>query len=152
MRIGAVEAAIGIAILGTVAAVSIPACVREMHASKLAEPVNGLSRIGTASAAMEQFPESAPLTPATVPRGKKELDPAGVWDHPTWKALAFRPTPDGVPHAFSFQVDSKPDDLTARAKGDLDGDGATSTFEIHVARESGAAHVVPGMYVESEVE
>jgi hypothetical protein len=152
MRVTAVEVAIGIAILGTLTAISVPACVREMHASKFAEPVQGLGRIGTAAAAADAFPESAPLTPANVPRGKMEVDPPGAWDHPTWKALAFRPTPDGVPHAFSFQIDSKPDDLVARAHGDLDGDGAMSTFEIHVARDSSGAHVAPGMYVEAEVE
>lgn len=152
MRITAVEAAIGIAILGTVTAISVPACVREMHASKFAEPVQGLERIGKATVAADAFPESAPLTPASVPRGKMDVDPPGAWDHPTWKSLAFRPTPDGVPHAFSFQVDAKPDELTAHAHGDLDGDGATSTFEIRVTRDASGAHVAPGMYVEAEVE
>jgi prepilin-type N-terminal cleavage/methylation domain-containing protein len=153
----AVEVAIGLAILGTLVAIAIPACVREMHASKFAEPVNGLARIGKnatalCSSAEATFPESTPLTPEKTPRGKMEVDPAGTWDHPTWKALDFRATPDGVPHAFSFQVDGKPEELIARAHGDLDGDGVTSTFEVRCVRDQEGARVLPGMYVDAEVE
>jgi Tfp pilus assembly protein PilE len=148
----AVEVAIGLAIVGTLTAIAIPACVREMHASKFAEPVNGLARISKSATAMETFPDSAPLTPDKTPRGKMEVDPAGSWDHPTWKALEFRASADGVPHAFSFQVDTKPEELFARAHGDLDGDGVTSTFEVRCVRDKDGARVIPGMYVESEVE
>lgn len=148
----AVEVAIGLAILGTLVAIAIPACVREMHASKFAEPVNGLARIGKSATAADGFPESAPLTPEKTPRGKMEVDPPGAWDHPTWKALDFRATRDGVPHAFSFRVDAKAEELFARAHGDLDGDGVTSTFEIRCVRDKEGAHVMPGMYVDAEVE
>ena len=152
MRVTAVEVAIGIAILGTLTAIAVPSCVREMHASKFAEPVQGLARIGKAAVASDTFPQSAPLTPVKVPRGKMDVDAAGTWDHPTWKALDFRPTPDGVPHAFAFQVDTKDGELTAQAHGDLDGDGLTSTFEIRCVRDQNGARVLPGMYVEAEVE
>lgn len=148
----AIEVAIGLAILGTLVAIAVPACVREMHASKFAEPVNGLSRIGKSAVAMDAFPDSAPLTPEKTPRGKMETDPAGTWDHPTWKALDFRATADGVPHAYSFEIDAKPEELFGRAHGDLDGDGVTSTFEIRCVRDKEGARVVPGMYVASEIE
>lgn len=150
-----VEAAIAVAILGTVIAASIPACSREMHASRFAEPVKGLERIGQGAVALEKNnapPPIAPLTPASVPRGKLEIDPPGAWDHPAWRALDFRASEEGVPHAYSFETLSpdpkKTDRSVARAHGDLDGDGVTSTFEIVV--QGGA--VAPGMYVESEVE
>ncbi len=159
----AVEVAIGIAIVGSLTAIAIPACVGELHASKFAEPVDGLARIGKSAVAhasasehvslsLLAFPQTTPLTPDKAPRGKMEVDPAGTWDHPTWRALDFRATPDGVPHAFAFQIDSKPEEMSAQAHGDLDGDGVTSTFEIRCARDGSGARVLPGMYLEAEVE
>jgi prepilin-type N-terminal cleavage/methylation domain-containing protein len=148
----AVEVAIGIAIVGSLTAIAVPACVRELHASKFAEPVDGLARIGKSATAQSAFPQSAPLTPDKAPRGKLEIDPAGTWDHATWRALEFRPTPEGVPHGYAFQIEAKPEEMTARAHGDLDGDGVTSTFEIRCVRDANGARVLPGMYVEAEVE
>jgi hypothetical protein len=103
------------------------------------------------------------------PRGKKEADLPGTWDTPTWKALAFRPAAEGVPHAyaFSFESTSGGSAFVAQAHGDLDGDGVLSTFEIrgrsgregvsppNAARAvvaDGQPVVLPGMYVEAELE
>jgi len=159
-RFTMVEIAIGIALTGSVLAVAIPTCSREMHASRFVEPTDGLARIGAAAVAFAeahngQFPEpSAPLTPAAPPRGKKEPDPPGTWDHPTWKALQFRASPEGVPHAYSFAFDALPKEaaFVARGRGDLDGDGILSTFEVRGSSRQGAPAVEPGMYVESELE
>src|SRR5438046_6565082 len=101
-RFTPVEIAIGVALFGSVAAVAVPGFVHELHASRFVEPTEGLSRIGGAAVAYAaengRFPESAPLTPAAPPRGRKDVDPPGTWDTPTWKALGFRPSPEGVPH------------------------------------------------------
>lgn len=43
----AVEAAIGVAVLGSLLAVAVPACGRELHASHFAEPTGGLARVQT---------------------------------------------------------------------------------------------------------
>lgn len=160
----ALEAAIGFAIGGSLLAVAVPAFVRELHASRFAEPVEGLNKMSAAAIAQaadkpptEAFPPSAPLTPAAPPRGTRAADPPDAWDHPTWKALAFRPVPDGVPHAFAFGFDSTRapgrSAFVAHAHGDLNGNGVTSTFEIrgHASVDQPAA-LEPGMYVESEVE
>ena len=158
-RFTPVELAIGVALLGSVAAVAIPAFVRELHASRLVEPTDGLARIGAAALtyaeANGRFPDSAPLTPASPPRGKKEADPPGTWDTPTWKALAFRPGTEGAPHAYAFSFDApKPaESFTAQARGDLDGDGILSTFEIKGVIPAGdKPRLLPGMYVEAELE
>ena len=45
----------------------------------------------------------------------------------TWKALDFRATPDGVPHAYSFSFESTGEGFVGRARGDLDGDGVLET-------------------------
>jgi len=158
-RFTPVEIAIGVALVGSLLAVAIPTFGREIHASRLVEPTDGLARIGTNAVAWadanNRFPDSAPQTPAVPPRGKKEADPPGTWDTPTWKALEFRPGPEGAPHAYAFSFDApKPTEaFVARARGDLDGDGLFSTFEIRGAIAPGEkAKVVPGMYVESELE
>jgi hypothetical protein len=160
------EGAIAFAIGGSLLAVTIPAFVRELHASRFVEPVEGLTRMSAAAVAQAEgrpvadaFPPSAPLTPGPPPRGTREVDPPGAWDGPTWKALDFRPVPEGVPHAFSFGFETShvPNhaSFVAHAHGDLDGDGVTSTFEVrgHFAAEEPSGPVVdPGMYVEREVE
>jgi type II secretory pathway pseudopilin PulG len=161
----AMELAVTFAIVGSVAAVAIPAFVRELHASKLSEPMEGLATIAEHAEAYAQghdvphaYPPSAPLTPADVPRGERAVDPAGAWDHPTWKALDFRPAPEGVAHAFSFAFDSTlgpaRSSFVASAHGDLDGDGVTSTFEVrgHDEIDAGGPVLEPGTYVEKETE
>ena len=177
----AVEAAVTFAVVGSLLAVAVPAFVRELHASRFVEPVSGVEKIGELAVAyaherpvITAFPASAPLTPSAPPRGTREVDPPGVWDQPTWKALGFRPVAEGVPHAFAFAFDSVPgtegstasqaradvpspaarSTFAAHAHGDLDGDGVTSTFEIHghCAEGEPGAIVDPGMLVEAEVE
>jgi hypothetical protein len=160
----AVEGAIVFAVGGSLAAVAIPAFVRELSASRFAEAMSGLERMSAAAVAYAQdrpvkeaFPPSAPLTPSVPPRGVREADPPGVWDHPTWRALDFRAVPEGVPHFFAFGFDSAltptRSTFVAHAHADLDGDGTRSTFEVrgHAAEGEGAV-VEPGMVVLDEVE
>jgi hypothetical protein len=165
-RFSPLELAIGFALIGSLLAIVVPTFARELHASRLVEPVGGLQRLGSAAVAyaqsrpvVEAFPPAAPLTPGAVPRGRCEVDLPAAWSHPTWLALDFTPGPAGVPHCFAFTFDSAlaPPRSTfrARAHGDLDGDGIPSTFEItgHVAEGDPAGAVVdPGMFIDSEVE
>jgi hypothetical protein len=165
-RFSPVELAVGFALVGSLLAVVVPTFVREVHASRLVEPVDGLQRLGAAAVAYgrahpaaQGFPASAPLTPAAVPRGRCRPDDPGAWDQPTWRALDFRPVPEGAPHCFAFSFDSalSPAASTFRADahGDLDGDGIPSTFEVtgHYADGDPAGPVLdPGMFVDSAVE
>lgn len=156
-RFTPVELALAVSLLGCVAAVAIPAFARELHASRFVEPTEGLRRLSESAVAYAEanghFPESAPLTPATPPRGEKAADPPGTWDHPTWQALDFRASPEGVSHAYSFAFESTGTTFVARARGDLDGDGILSTFEVKGAiRPGDKPSVEPGMYVEAELE
>ena len=133
-----VEAAVMVAVLGSVFATALPAFVRNLHASKLVEPVDGLNRIATRATALaagrpmaNAYPDSVGPTPAEVPAGTTVTDPPGTWDNPTWRLLDFS---WNVPHAFSFSFESRntPDvsSFVARSHGDLDGDGSLSSFEI----------------------
>lgn len=159
----AIELALAIGIGGSVVAVAVPAFLRNLSFSWLSEPIDGLDAMVTAAVAYSEgrpqaicFPPSAPLTPAEVPRGVAAADPQDAWEHLTWRSLRFA---FDRPHRFSFRFDSVLDPQTdvmrfaATAQGDLDGDGVLSTFEVRGERlPGGAARVVPGMFVDRELE
>ena len=169
----AVEAALGFAILGSVLAVGTLTFVRDLRSSRFAEPTEGLAALGESAVAYaasrpvgEAFPPSVPSTPQHPPRGTLAADPPGTWQGPTWLALGFPPPrasgkafAEGQPHAFSFAFDSSlsasRSAFVAHAHGDLNGNGATSTFEIRghdVEGDPGGATLEPGLYVEDELE
>jgi type II secretory pathway pseudopilin PulG len=165
-RLSLVELAVSFALVGSLLAVVVPAFVREVHASRLVEPIDGLRRIGQSALARARdvpvaraFPGNAPLTPAAPPRGQCEIDPPDAWEHPTWRALDFRPVPPGLPHCFAFEfasaLSADRSAFTATAHGDLDGDGIPSTFQISGQSTDGdpkGPALDPGMLVDSEVE
>jgi hypothetical protein len=159
----AVEFGVAFAVGGSLLAVAVPAFFRNLSASKLSEPIDGLDRMVVHAVAYAEahpqeisFPPSAPLTPAQVPRGVRAVDPPEVWEHLTWRSLDFKLT---EPHAFAFKFDSTLDPatqamrFTATAHGDLDGDGLFSTFEVRGERRPDTpARVLPGMFIDREVE
>ena len=161
-----VEGAVLVSIVGTLLAVGVPAFVRELHASRFVEPIDGLARVQAGAVAYahahagfvaDALPPSAPLTPTTPPRGTRAADAPGTWDTPTWRSLGFRPVDDGVPHAYAFGFDADKNPTSAHfrahAHGDLDGDGVTSTFEVTGHTDSpGELTLDPGMYVADELE
>lgn len=149
-----------VAVVGSVLATALPAFVRNLHASELVEPIDGLNRLASRASALaasrplvEAYPESVPLTPAVVPAGSRVLDPPGTWDHPTWRLLDFQ---FDVPHSYSFSFESKNGQdvasFVARANGDLDGDGSLSEFEIRGETRAGGTPTVGPMEMSREVE
>ena len=144
--------------------VFVPAFARELHASRQAEATLGIAKIaaGAVEHAAEKhdngaLPASAPLTPSSVPRGAREVDAPGAWDHPTWQALGFRAFGDGVPHAYAFAFESSREaakwNFRALAHGDLDGDGTTSSFELRgVIDDDAGARIDPAIGVAAELE
>jgi hypothetical protein len=155
-----VEAAAAVAIAGSILAVAVPAFVRNLHASRLVEPLDGLNRIASQATAMAAarpaaiaYPAGVGLTPDQVPRGEAMLDPPGTWDHPTWRTLGIEWT---VPHHYSFAFLSENSPGTAlfeaRAHGDLDGDGVFSTFEIAGESKDGREPVIYPIESYREVE
>lgn len=156
----ALQIALAIAFGGTVLAIFIPSFLRNLQASRLTEAVQGVNAIAAGAMAYardknpaEAFPPSAPLTPAEVPRGDRVTDPPGTWDHLTWNVLGFSMN---HAHYFCFAFESnrgpKRSTFVARAHGDLDGDGERSTFELRGEALPEGARVLPGLYVEREVE
>jgi hypothetical protein len=132
------QVVIALSLAGSALAVAVPAFVRNLHASRLAEAMDGLEQLGLRATELAErrgllraYPEPAPLTPAEVPQGKSVEDSEGTWDHPTWKELDFR---FEHAHYFSFAFDSENgstrSSFVATAHGDLDGDGLQSTFQL----------------------
>ena len=155
-----VELAVAVSLSGSVLAAALPPFVRNLHASRLVEPIDGVSELGARAVAFaatrpteSAFPASVGLTPAQVPRGERVTDPPGTWDHPTWRALEFS---FSVPHSFSFAFESKNGDALATfraiAHGDLDADGILSTFEIRGETRPGAQPSATPLEVHREVE
>ena len=146
-----------VSVVGSVLAVFVPAFVRDLHASRLAEPLEGLSQIARSATQIAAehgaYPQSAALTPAQVPQGQSVQDPDGTWDDPTWRALGFRVE---RAHNYSFAFDSEKTStgarFTARAHGDLDGDGIYSTFRVSGEIEAGKKPVVFPIEMDREVE
>jgi len=155
-----VEVALAFALGGSVLAVGVPAFVRNLHASRMVEALNGVEKIATRAAGQtafrplaSPFPDSAPLTPADVPRATLVTDPPGTWDHPTWRRLDFALS---EPHAYSFEFknDSAPGAAAfhALARGDLDGDGVLSTFDVSGKLDKNGDAVLQPLELLREIE
>lgn len=155
-----VEAALAVAVGGSLLAAMLPAFLENLHASALVEPMTGLQRIAGRACALaagravaDAFPKTVELTPAKVPRGERVIDPPGTWSHPTWQELGFEPP---SPHAFAFGFTSEHGatlaTFRAYAQGDLDGDGSLSTFAIVGASPEGRAPFAQPLEMHREVE
>ncbi len=156
----AVEAAVAVSLGGSILAVSIPAFVRNVHASYVSEATRGVAELSSRAAArleaagsVTALPDTAPLTPSSVPRGVRVQDPPGTWEHPTWRALDFH---FDSPHAYSFAWDAERAEplakFRAHAHGDLDGDGILSSIEIDGTFRPGQPTELSPLDVQHEIE
>jgi hypothetical protein len=154
------ETAIAVALAGSVLASAAPPFLRNLHASRLSEPIDGLGRIAARASVLAAdaprtaaYPESAPLTPEKVPQGEAMADPPGTWNHATWRRLGFEWL---VPHYYSFAFESRNGPgravFHARAHGDLDGDGVLSTFAISGEAREGSEPTTSALDVHREIE
>jgi hypothetical protein len=149
-----------VAVAGSVLAVGVPAFLRNLHASRLVEPMEGLAHIARAAAAVAAaqpgplaYPASVALTPSVVPAGIATKDPPGTWDQPTWLSLDFR---FSAPHRYAFEFESERRNRRARyratAHGDLDGDGQLSDFSVQGEATEGKAPVTFPLEMHREIE
>jgi len=155
-----VQAAALIAVVASVLAAGVPTFISNLHASRLAEPMDGLGRIAARASALaamspveSAYPASAPLTPSVVPQGQAVLDDPEVWSHPTWRTLDFG---FDVPHRFSFEFVSKlgpeASSFVATAHGDLDADGNLSRFSLAGNATRGGQPTVGALEMTREIE
>ena len=135
-----------IAIVMMLAVLTIPPLLEMTRRARTSEAVDSLAEIYRGSVAYyagtrttqslapvtppRQFPMSVGITPATVPAGVRVTDPPATWRQPSWQSLNF--AIDDA-HYFSYEYESAGTGVgaafTARAMGDLDGNGVRSTYE-----------------------
>ena len=157
-----------LAVVGVVLAVAVPAFIRAMRVSKVAEAQEELTRIYEHAARyyatpqavdgrkqLRCVPEAAGPTPTATSIEPRLVDFAAA-DTPgseTWRALDYTPQGPvrfrytllpGEPGCGRAVAGPRPPDtplLTLRAEGDLDGDGVLSRFE-RTARDRGGELVL----------
>ncbi|MCS6797517.1 MAG: hypothetical protein NZ898_03125 [Myxococcota bacterium] len=148
-RPSALELVVLIAVTAGLLAAGVPAFVRTVRTSMLAEVPHQLARIGRAAAAYYERehpsadgPQSRCLPPTAGPVPERpsanpvDVDPQAdeAIGAATWRALGFR---FDAPIRFRYGLRVEPSGCglegrslaTAYAEGDLDGDGSLSRFE-----------------------
>src|SRR5262249_443030 len=88
-----------------------------------------------------RFPPSAPLVPDEIPYGKPVTPNPHSFSHPSWQDIHFasdRPTF----YAYEFLTAKDGKSVVVRARGDIDGDGTTSLFELDVHIDSHGTPVI----------
>jgi type II secretory pathway pseudopilin PulG len=148
-----VEAALLVAVVGSLLAILVPTFVRHIRTTKTAEAAVELQRLhGRAVAYFEAahptdegvlgrrcLPKGAGPAPAEPSQEPVEVDfsAPSTPGHATWKALGFQP-PDPIRYRYTFVPERVGCGLEGgdgrtvlllRAEGDLDGDGVLSRYE-----------------------
>lgn len=143
-----VELMIVVAILGVLAALAIYGVARYLKNAKTAEATRALGSLETGQRQQYQretswppgssdrfehvFCPTSPATPAAVPKGEKIVVPPLLWNHEGWTCLKFSMND---PQYYQYEVVNNAIPglsaaYTASARGDLDGNGTTSLFEL----------------------
>lgn len=171
-----IELMVVVAIIGILAAVAIPAFMRNSRKAKTTEATINIQKMYSSSRTYiledvvargqinplpPQFPDSAALAPAVsccAYPGKKCAPTPALWTNDTWSALKFAVDD---PHYYQYEYESTGtaspgpgSRFTARALGDLDCDGVLATFEM--SGEWAAAnldvHGSGGIYHNNDIE
>jgi hypothetical protein len=121
--------------VGMLAAIAIPAFMKNARKAKTTEAVVGVKKIFDGAREFWEvghtLPPSTEITPplgacCKQPEGRCAPDPT-LWTSPAWLAVRFSMDD---PHRYSYQLVTDATSFTARAFGDLNCDGTYSTFEL----------------------
>jgi hypothetical protein len=133
---------------GSLAALSVYGVKRYVAAAKSAVARATVILIATrleayaAGARDHRFPRSAPRVPEKIPAGVKSTTTRADYEHKSWSAIDFQPEEDSY-YSYEYETSKDGKRATVRARGDLDGDGVESLFELDVVVEGDKAHSVP---------
>lgn len=141
-----IELMVVVAIIGILAAVAIPAFMKNARKAKTAEAVINVKKLfdgarsyweeelvgrGSILALPKQFPESVARTPGARCCPKCAPDPS-LWTDESWHALKFSMDD---PHYFQYEYSAVGagvgSNFAAMAYGDLNCDTVLSTFEMY---------------------
>jgi hypothetical protein len=98
-----------------------------------------------------RFPPSAPLVPDDIPYGKAVLPNPNAFTHPSWQDIRYssdRPTF----YACDFVTSKDGKSVVVRARGDIDGDGTTSLFELDVRIDARGVPIIAPVIRERDPE
>ena len=146
------------AMVGILAAVAIPAFMKNARKSKLSEATVNLERLYEAARRYHgdkhAFPPGSagptpPLGACCAQAGKKCAPDPKLWTGSPWKELQFQMDDPGY---FSYTYASDGASFTVTAHGDLDCDGVYSTFELVGSTQGGQVTDGAGIYRENELE
>jgi type II secretory pathway pseudopilin PulG len=158
-----VELSVLLGLVGVALAVMIPAFVRQVHVSKLAEASDLMDAMRRGVTAYHGTPQRTakgvrlgcapisagptPSAPSTVPN-PVDFQAAATEGSDTWRAIRFQPDRP-IRYAYTLRASapgcglrdepSAPGEPTIklRAEGDLDGDGHRSLFELDLVSRDG---------------
>lgn len=136
--------------LSSIAVHGVRRYVANAKAAQARETVGAIAAaLAAAAEKTQRFPASAPRVPAQVPAGTKVTPDATAWSHPSWKAIGFAPT---EPQYYAYEFETAPDgkQATVRARGDIDGDGTPSTFELTLEIRPNGAIAFPKKLTETD--
>jgi len=139
-----VELMIVVVILGILAAVAIPAFSRYVKRGKTSEATASIASMyrlqlsyyeNTQERSSATTFATCPTLPAAAPSASKYPANVTLWMNiSAWNTLGFVLE---RPHYYQYSTDGSNTAMTARAVGDIDGDGTTSTFERSATLNSG---------------
>lgn len=135
------ELTVVLSIIGALVAVSVPAFEKYLRKARTADAVVDLGTIAVLERSYfvdHRAYLACPAAPAAVPKGVEVAWPGGE----AWDKIGYHP--EGAVR-FQYEVELGAKGFVARARGDLDGDGLTSLFEIHGPSTA-------GYYKERELE
>jgi hypothetical protein len=98
-----------------------------------------------------RFPPSAPLVPEQIPEGKRAVPNPHAFSHPSWQDIRFSSNQPTF-YAVEFLTAKDGKSAIVRARGDIDGDGITSLFELDVRLDAHGVPVLAPMIRERDPE